>query len=352
MVVLAVSVLPFLGVGGMELMRAEAPGPGSDQLAPRVSETAKRLWLVYAGFTVIAVLLLMLVGMSLYDGVVHAFTIVSTGGLSTYDASIGHFDSVAIEAVVIVLMLAGATNFTLHWRAVRGRPLVYAASSMFRWYISLFVLVSAVLTLLLIGDGVTGGQAIRDSAFNTATLLTSTGYGTSDFVTWVPAAQLILLALMVSGGMAGSTSGGMKLIRVRLMLRHARRELRRVRHPRAVLPVRIEGKPVSEDVMAGIAVFAMMYILLILASAVVVTLLGADLVSAASASTSTMGNMGPALGEAGPASNFLVFTRPARAVLMFMMLAGRLEILPVVVTLARAIAWLSPRRAAARAGVG
>lgn len=335
MVVLAVAVLPFLGVGGMDLLSAEAPGPTSDRLAPRVSETAKRLWLIYGGFTVVSALALGAAGMSVYDAVTHAFTVVSTGGLSPHDASIGHFRSLTVELVVVALMLVGAASFTLHWRALRGEPAAHLRDPAFRFYALLFAAAVGVLTILLVTDGAGLGSAVRSAVFNAATLITSTGFGTDDFTRWVPAAQLVLLALMVTGGMAGSTSGGVKLIRVQVMLSLARRVLVRTRHPRAVLPVRLGPEPVPEPVVSRVAGFVMLYFLFTTGGVIALALSGSDLVTSLGASISAMGNMGPGLGEAGPASNFAVFTRPARGVLMVLMLAGRLEMFPVLVAALR-----------------
>jgi trk system potassium uptake protein TrkH len=351
MVVLAVSVLPFLGIGGMDLMSAESPGPASDRLAPKVSETARRLWLVYGGFTLLSIVSLLAVGLSLYDAVVHAFTVVSTGGLSPYDASIGHFDSVAVESVIVVLMLIGGTSFALHWQAVTGHPGAYLRSPMFRGYLSVFVFGSVIITTLLVADGWGFAEGVRDGVFNVATLLTSTGYGTVDFTLWVPAAQLILLAIMVGGGMAGSTAGGMKLVRLRLAFGTAVRELRRFRYPSAVMPVRIGSSPTPETVVARSAGFVALFLLIVIAGTIALSLLGTDLVTSGSSAVSMMSNMGPGLGEAGPASNFLVFSRPARAVLMLLMFAGRLEIIPVLVVLAQLGRLVDePRRAVRRWG--
>lgn len=349
MVVLAVSVLPFLGIGGMDLMRAESPGPSSDRLAPRVSETARRLWVVYGGFTVLSAVALMVVGMSLYDAVVHAFTVVSTGGLSPYNDSIGHFDSVSVEAVIVVLMLIGGTSFALHWEAVTGHPGAYLRSPMFRVYMSVFAIGCVIITLLLVTDDFTLGASIRAAVFNVATLVTSTGYGTSDFTLWVPAAQLVLLAIMIGGGMAGSTAGGMKLVRLRLAFGIVVRELRRVRHPHAVLPVRIGSSPTPDPIVARVAGYVALFVFILIVGTVVLSLLGADLVTAAGGAVTTMSNMGPGLGEAGPASNFLVFSRPARGVLMLLMVVGRLEIIPVMVLAGLLVRPLSePARAVRR----
>ena len=330
MVVLAVAVLPFLGVDGLDLVSAEAPGPTSDRLAPRVRETAKRLWLVYLLFSVLSVTVLLAVGLSLYDAVVHMFTTVSTGGLSPYDASIGHFDSALVEMAFVVLMLIGGINFTLHWAVLSGRPGTYLRSSQLRYYLGLFALTVAALWVLLWSDGFTAGGALRDALFNSATLITSTGYGTVDFVQWIPAAQLVLLLLMFTGGMAGSTAGGLKIIRFQASLVHIRRELRRVAHPRAVLPMKLGGRAVDDPVADRIVGFVLLYVIFIISGTVVLAMLGTDLVTSGTSIVSMMGNMGPGLGESGPASNFLVFGRPARAVLMFFMLAGRLEMFPIL----------------------
>ena len=331
MVVLTVAVLPFLGIGGMELLRAEAPGPSTDRLTPRVSETAKRLWLVYGGFTIVAVTALLLAGLSPFDAVTHAFTTVSTGGLSPHDASIAHFDSLAVEVVLVVLMLYGATNFTLHWRFLTGDRSAYVRSPMFRWYLSVFATATAAVTGLLVwNDDFAALTALRDATFNVTSLLTSTGFGTANYVHWGAAAQLVLLGLMLSGGMAGSTAGGIKLIRVRVLFRFAVREIARVRHPRAVHPIRIGRENVPDPTVDRMVGFVLFYILIVIVGTVTLALLGAELPEAVGGVASAMGNMGPALGDAGPASNFLVYDRPARGVVMVMMFLGRLEIFPIV----------------------
>ena len=352
MVVLAVAVLPFLGSGGMELLRAEAPGPSADRLAPRVSETAKRLWFVYGGFTVVAIGALAAVGMSPFDAVTHAFTVVSTGGLSPYNNSIGAFDSLAVELVLIVLMLYGATSMTLHYAFLTGDRRAYLRSTMFRYYIAAFAVCTvAIAGLLMWHDGFGFGQALRDASFNVATLLSSTGFGTADYVQWTAAAQLILLGLMVTGGMAGSTAGGLKLIRFRILTRFAAREVSRIRHPSGVHVVRLDDDVIPDPIVQRVVGYTLFYVVFIATGTLVVAMLGGGVAESVGAATSVMGNMGPAFGEAGPASNFLVFERPARAVLAVMMLAGRLEILPVMFVVLRLTRSIRPagRRARYRA---
>jgi trk system potassium uptake protein TrkH len=336
-VVLAVAVLPFLGVGGLELIKAEAPGPTSDRLSPRVSETAKRLWLVYVILTVAATVTLLLTGLDLYDASATALTLVSTGGFSTEAASIGAYDSSAVETVVIIGMIIGGASFTLHWQAIRGRFSGYLRNSELRLYLGGIVVGSAVVVTLLVRDGATFGRAMRDGVFNVVTIASSTGFGNApdalslgNFVLWVPAAQAVLFAFMWSGGMTGSTSGGMKVLRIQVMGALAWREILRARRPRAVLPIKPGDVVVEESVVARIAGFVLLYFLITVASAIVLSMLGTDLLTSFSGVVSAMGNMGPALGEAGPSSNFLVFSRPERAVLAGLMLVGRLEVFPVV----------------------
>lgn len=342
-IVLAVAVLPFLGVGGLELIKAEAPGPTSDRLAPRVSETAKRLWIVYLGFTVASTLALMVVGLSLYDASAHALALVSTGGFSPNASSIGAYDSVAVELVVVAGMVIGGASFTLHWQALQGRLSAYWRSSELRLYLLGMAVSTVAVALLLVDDGNTVGEATRAALFNVVTLATSCGFGNAtqagalgDFVLWVPAAQVILFAFMWSGGMTGSTSGGIKVLRVQVMGRLAWRELVRARRPRALRPIKQGHEAVAEDVVSRIAGFVLLYFLLAVAATLVLTFFGTDLATAFSGAVGSMGNMGPALGEAGPTSSFLVFSRPERMLLALLMIVGRLEVFPMVLAVVAA----------------
>lgn len=351
MVVLAVAVLPFLGVGGLQLLRAEAPGPDSDRLTPRVSATAKRLFVVYAGLTLAAAIALLFVGMSLYDAVAHAFTAVSTGGFSPYDASIAHFASLSVELILIAVMVAGAVNFTLHWRAVHGEPTAYWRMSEFRVFIGLLTLGIGLATLLNVLDGMTLGRALRDSAFSVAAIGTTTGYATADWGQWVPAIQLLLMFMMVTGAMTGSTSGAAKLLRFQILVGYAAREIRRARHPRGVFAIRHDGRAVAEKVVGVVAGFLILYLMIFIVGALTLTALGSDIVTSLGAAATAMGGVGPALGDAGPASNFLVFSRPARVVLDVLMLLGRLEIFPMLLmfvapreSLTRTFGWRRRRR--------
>jgi trk system potassium uptake protein TrkH len=331
-VVLAVAVLPFLGVGGLDLISAEAPGPSSDRLTPRVSETAKRLWLIYIGFTALIALSLYVVpGPSLYDGV------------SPYGASIGHFDSVAVEIALIVGMILGGANFTLHWRACTGEPGVHLRDSEFRSYMFVLALAAFVVVGLLWIDGGFGlGTAARSGVFNAVSLGTSSGFGNAtgpgtagDFVLWVGGAQLVLLFLMVVGACTGSTSGGIKIMRMQVLGLIAVRSVRRSQQPRAVIPVKLGRVAVAENIVSRMAGFFLIYLVLVLGGVIVVTALGSELETTLGAVVGSLGNMGPALNEAGPTASFAdAFDQPARLVLAALMLIGRLEIFPMVLMFA------------------
>lgn len=342
MVVLAVTVLPYLGVGGLALMTAEAPGHSSDRLAPRVSETARLLWFVYCGITAaVAVAIWALPGANLYDGVAHGFATAATGGFSTYNASAGHFDSAAIEFVLIVGMVICGISFALHYRAVTGDRKVYRRSAETMTYFMILGGAFVVTTVINWRQGLAGfGTSVRDSAFTVATLGSSTGFGNvrdggiGNFVVWGGATQIVLLVLMVIGGCVGSTSGGSKVFRSLIGSKHLIREIRRLRHRQGVFPVKLGHDAVPEEIVASAYGFIILFFGFMLGGTLLVAATGADLLTSASAAISAMSNMGPALGEAGPTANFLVFERPARMVLAALMLIGRLEIYAVMLMFA------------------
>ncbi len=344
LIVLAVAILPALKVGGLELIAAEAPGPTPDRLTPQVRETAKRLWLLYGGITLLLTVALIVIGrMDLYDAVSHAFTTASTGGFSPYGASAGHFDSVAVEMVLTVGMFVCGASFAWHWQAVRGNPGVYARSSEFRLYVMAFAVVIAGLVVFTADLDVTSGQRARDAVFNAATIVTSTGFGTADFTLWAPAAQVLLLLFMIPAGTTGSTSGGLKLLRVQVAAKFAAREVTRARHPRAVRSVRLGQAVVAPDVVFRTLGFVMLYMTAMLVGGGLVTALGADPVTGFSAAVSATGNIGPGLGEVGPAATFQELPRASRPILMGRMLFGRLEVFPMVIAVATLAARFRPR---------
>ena len=339
-VVLAVTVLPYLGVGGLDLVTAEAPGPTSDRLAPRISQTARRLWLIYVVFTLAMVGMYFVVpGPSLYDSVAHALTTAATGGFSPYESSIGHFNSAAVEMVVIAGMLFGGVNFALHWRAFTGDTRAYWRDAEFRTFAAIIlVAASFVIAVLWLCDTWTGVEALRAGAFYVVSLGTSTGYsiGTGvasvgNYVLWTPVAQLVILFLFVVGASSGSTSGGMKIIRLRVLAGHVIRSVRRAQQPHAVIAVKHGGVAVREDIVTRMAGFFLVYVLLVCTGVVILAMLGSDLKTAVGATVSVLGNMGPALGEAGPSASFAeTFSLPSQLFLAVYMLVGRLEIFPML----------------------
>jgi len=346
MVVLAVAVLRTLGVSGMQLISAEAPGPTVDRLAPRVSETAKRLWTLYGILTLLGTAALLAVGLGPYDALSHSMTGIATGGFSPYDTSINHFDSVAVEVVIMAIMFVGAVSFALMWRAGRhrsARPLL--ADPELRFYVGVLVCSIAFVTVVLtVNDDMAVASALRGASFNVVSLMSTCGFGTADFVQWTAAAQLVLLFLMVSGGMAGSTSGAAKVFRIQVALKHAVREVRRVGHPHGVFPIRLGRTPVSDRIVSGIVAFLLLYFLLAVAGVVALALLGADLPTAAGSIATAMGGVGPGLGETGPASNFLALGAAQRLILDVYMIIGRLEIIPVLASISLLSASAGRRR--------
>lgn len=331
-IVLVVAVLPTVGSGGMSLLEAEAPGPTGERLTPRVRQTARRLWGVYIGFTIVLVMAYMAAGMDLYDGVAHSFTTVSTGGFSTYNSSLGHFDSAAIEWIAIVAMFFAGSSFTLLYRLIRGSAGPLLRSKEFHLYV---VLVVAVSLILFAANDATGSFAtrIRGSFFATTTIVSTTGYGTDDFGSWSQAAQALIMILLPIGAMAGSTAGGVKLIRVLAIASFAHREALRHLHPRLVRPVRIGDAIIPDRTANKIVGFLVLALATFGGGALVIALTGPDLVTSFSAAATAFGNVGPGLGDVGPAHDFLELPRLARWVTMGQMLLGRLEIYPVILAL-------------------
>jgi trk system potassium uptake protein TrkH len=331
-IVLVVAVLPTIGSGGMSLLQAEAPGPTGERLTPRVRETARRLWGVYLGFTWILALLYAIAGMSLYDAVSHSFTTVSTGGFSPYQASIGHYDSAAIEWICIAAMLFAGGSFTLYYRAIRGNPKPLLRSTEFRIYL---LIVAAICAWAFISSGWDGGQSagFRDSLFTTVSTVTTTGYVTTEYGLWSDTAQSLLLIALPIGAMAGSTAGGIKIIRVMAVASFAHREALKHLHPRLVRPVRVGNAILPDDVAGKVVGFILLALVIFGGGAVLIGATGPDLITSFSASATSLGNVGPGLGELDHGGDFLVIPPLGRAVAMVQMLLGRLEIYPVILAL-------------------
>lgn len=328
-IVLSLAVLPLLGVGGMQLFKAEFAGPTKDKLTPRIAETARLLWTVYAFLTAVETGLLYWGGMGAFDALCHSFTTIASGGFSTKNAGMAAYDSPFIHGVVTFFMFAAATNFPLHYSALRGR-IRYFQDDEFRFYFLNFFLATLILALLLAPD-LGFWDALRHAAFNVISVMSSTGFASADFAQWAPLAQVILLLLMFPGACAGSTGGGMKNVRVLLLLKTAGNELKRLVHPQAVIPVRFKGRMIEQDILFNVAGFIILFLVTLATATMVVTAAGLDLVTALSAVASAMSNVGPGLGAVGPMENYGGLPDFVKWVLGACMVIGRLEIFTVFV---------------------
>ena len=334
-IVLSLAILPLLGVGGMQLFQAEMPGPTKDRLAPRIQDTARILWGVYFLFTAILTVLLLLGGMSFFDAICHSFATLATGGFSTHSASIAHFNSVYIETVIIIFMFLAGTNFALHLPGIQGKPSAYWRNEEFRFYLSL----CTVATLFVVAVNsyhqvyATFGQTLRTAAFQVVSIITTTGFGTADFEQWPPALKILLVSLMFVGGCAGSTSGGIKMVRILLFFKFARLQLKTLVHPRTISTLKFGKVKVPQEVMVAILGFLALHIGFFLLASLAITALGIDIVTGTTAVITTLNNVGPGLGLVGPAQNFGHLPPLAKMVLSFCMLAGRLELYTVAILL-------------------
>lgn len=333
-IVLSVAILPFLGVGGMQLYKAEVPSPIPDKLRPRIRDTAMTLWKVYALISAAEIGLLMLGGMGLYDAVCHAFTTMPTGGFSTKTASIAHFDSVYFDIIIVVFMLLAGMNFALHYQMLRGKTLAFWRDSECRFFLGAVLVLVALVSLNIYGavyDGL--GESLRYGAFQVVSIITTTGYATADYGQWPAMSQLILLLCMIIGASAGSTGGGMKCLRIMLCLKYIYKELFTMVHPHGVRYVKIAGKPVSRAVMRSVLGFVLLYMGLFALSTVLLSGMGVDLVTSVGAVAATIGNIGPGLGLVGPVDNYANIPQLGKWLLIWCMLLGRLEIYTVIILL-------------------
>jgi trk system potassium uptake protein TrkH len=330
--VLCVAILPFLGVGGMQIYRAEMPGPSKDRLTPRISTTAKLLWGVYVLLTLIETLTLKWVGgMSWFDALCHSFGTVATGGFSTRSASIGAFDSPVVDTIIIVFMFLSGINFTLHYHALTGKPGRYFRDPEFRLYCILLVCISLFITLnIWSADYAPLGRCFRDAAFTSTSVMTTTGFCTADFDRWPNASRYLLVVLMFTGGCAGSTSGAIKLLRIRVVFKKIVREIRVFMQPLAVIQMKSAGRPVEPEAISHIAAFVFMYIVTFVFAVLLMCLCTPDLETAVSAVATTLGGVGPGLSAVGASQNFSSIPAAGQSVLILCMLLGRLEFYTVL----------------------
>ncbi len=331
-IVLSLAVLPLLGIGGMQLFVAEVPGPSPDKLHPRIRETAKRLWFIYTFFTLLETLLLVIGKMDLFDAINHSFATMATGGFSTKQASVAYWDSPYIQYVITFFMFVAGTNFTLSYFAMHLRFDKVFRNEEFRFYLMFVVIFTAVISISMwLIMGVNAEKAFRDSLFQVVSIMTTTGFVTSDYQSWIPILGILIFILMFFGGSAGSTGGGVKIMRVVLLFKNSALELKRLIHPNAVIPVRFNRQAVEPNIITNVLAFVSFYILTIVASMVVMSAMGYDLDTSAGAVAATLGNIGPGIGEVGPIENYSHIPEFGKWFLSFLMLIGRLELFTVLV---------------------
>lgn len=346
-IVLAIAILPLLGIGGMQLFAAEAPGPNADKLHPRITDTAKRLWLIYFGYTAAETILLKVAGMSFFDAINHSLCTLSTGGFSTKNASIAYWNGKpVIQYIIIVFMFLAGTNFILSYFAFKGRIQKAIQDEEFKLYFKFIVLFTAIASLIIYFNADfsvssvdhpmvygKGEASFRHGLFQVIAIVTTTGFVTADFTMWTPFLVVFFFGIMFLGGSAGSTSGGVKVVRHMIMIKNGFLEFRRALHPSAILPVRYNKKAVSGEIVFNILGFFILYMLSFIVGALGFSMFQIDFESAIGLSASSLGNVGPALGEFGPVNNYSALPALGKWWSAFLMLLGRLELFTVLILL-------------------
>lgn len=331
-IVLTLAILPLLGVGGMQLFQAESPGPTTDKLTPRVQETAKLLWGVYVAFTALEFLLLWVhPSMDWFDAINHAFATMATGGFSTKNASIEAFDSVYIDTVIIFFMFLAGISFAMHFRLLRGDVKSFFNNRETRFYTLIIGLSIIVVSFgLWFYDEYSIGSAIRYGAFQVVSIVTTTGFGTDNYEVWHSMGAFFLFLLFFTGGCAGSTGGGVKMIRWMIIIRNSFREIKQILHPKAVLPIRIGDKTVAPNIQRTVLSFFVLYLVVFGLGALIMAVMGYNMESAIGASIACLGNIGPGWGEFGPTDSYAKIPYIGKWVLILFMMIGRLEIFTVL----------------------
>ncbi len=346
-IVLAVAILPLLGIGGMQLFAAEAPGPSADKLHPRITDTAKRLWLIYVGYTGVETILLKIAGMGWFDAVNHALSTLSTGGFSTKNASVAYWnDNPAIQWIIIVFMFIAGMNFVLSYFGFKGQFNNIVKDTEFKWYVSFVVGFSVLGAFLIyfqadpslssIDHPMVNGElesAVRHSFFQVLAVITTTGFVSADYTMWTPFLTIMFFGLFFLGGSAGSTSGGVKVMRHIILIRNGVLEFKRTLHPNAILPVRYNGRALPNKIVFNILGFFILYMLSFIVGAIGLAALGLDFETAIGGALSSLGNVGPAFGELSPVDNFAGLPTLGKWWCSFLMLIGRLELFTVLILL-------------------
>lgn len=332
--VLTLAVLPSIKPSTLYIMKAESPGPSPGKLVPRIGQTARILYAIYTVMTLILVVLLIIVGMPVYDAFVHAFSTAGTGGFSNMNLSVGAYNNVAAEIIIAVFMLLFGVNFSLYYQVLKGNLKAFLHDEEFRFYMGTVIAAIALITFNVSGMVYHSfWEGLRYSSFQVSSVITTTGYSTADFNLWPVFSKTILVVLMLIGSSAGSTCGAIKCIRIVLLLKIARREIVKIIHPRSVYAVKINGKLVDEETQTGVLAFFFLYIATLITSVLIVALEGKDMVTTATAVITCIGNVGPGLEMVGPMGNFSSLSVLSKIVLSADMIIGRLEILPVLLML-------------------
>lgn len=329
--VFTIALLPMLGVGGFQIYKAESPGPISDKIVPRIKDTAKILYVTYISLTLLEMSLLLFGGMPLYDAAIHTFGTVGTGGFSSKNASIGAYDSTYIHLVISFFMIVSGANFSLYFALYKGRWRDMARNEELRFYVSILVVAIVMIGLnLYFTDYGSAGKSFRDATFQVGSIMTTTGYATADFDQWATFSKNILFVLMFIGGCAGSTSGGIKVVRVLVLMKLIKREILKIFHPRAIIPIKLQNKVLAGDATASIYSFVALYLVLFIVGTILLSLEDIGMVSAASATAATLGNVGPGFGYVGPTQTFSGFTDYSKLLMSALMLLGRLELFTIL----------------------
>lgn len=329
--VFTIAILPNLGVGGFQIFKVESPGPSPDRIVPKVKKTAKILYTTYFIMTILEIILLLFGGMTLYDAIVHTFGTVGTGGFAIKNESIGAYNSTYIHLVIGVFMILSGINFSLYYDIYKGKGKEAIKNEELRLYLGI-IFVSVILIALNINKNIYHniGLSFRDSFFQVGSIITTTGYATADFNQWPTFSKIILFSLMFIGGCAGSTGGGIKNIRILVLLKLIKREITKIFHPRAIIPIKTNDKVLPNETVAGITSFFILYILVFILGTIIISLEGIDFESSAGAVAATLGNIGPGIGLVGPTQTYSQFSQWGKLLLSLFMLLGRLELFTII----------------------
>ncbi len=331
-VVLSLAVLPAFGIGGMSLFAAESPGIAPDKVNPKIKDTAKILWNIYLMFTAAETILLMFGGMNFFDAICHSFTTMATGGYSTKQASIAHWDSAYIQYIIIFFMIMAGTNFSLSFFAITGKPRKMFRNEEYKFYLIFIGIAATILSIGLILTSNSGiEQSIRDALFQAVSIITTTGYATSDYLLWTPFLTAVILMLFFIGGSTGSTGGGIKIMRIVLLIKNTYYEMRRLIHPNAIIPVRFNKKSVNQQIITNVLAFFFLYIIVFFVSTLIFMVFVDNFETAFGAVATSLGNIGPGIGSVGPSATFAHIPDGGKWFLSFLMLLGRLELFTIIV---------------------